>query len=242
MRCRRADGEFPGTTLDHVAAADVTRGLPTREFRWYKDIVGADSGLLPEESEEEKNYKPTDTRVPKELLLEDFRQQCTNLQGQYTRMHNRMQLLVGLSTVLLPALGTAALAAGKGDVGRPWLILFPLAGLLLSAIGFITGSADRKLVTIYRDQLSWTAKCVLSAHTEGSFEDLLWLHIGRDPTGVDKDLKNWRERPRPQEEPWWDQVLSWRWEPLSVTRLPAVLSLAFIVIWLVLLVVLLVNV
>jgi hypothetical protein len=36
-----------------------------------------------------------------------------------------------------------------------------------------------------------------------------------------------------------DRMTSWRWAPLSVTRLPAMLSLAFLVIWLVLLVVVL---
>ena len=82
-------------------------------------------------------------------------------------MHNRLQLLIGLSTALLPALGAVGLAAAKGDVGRPWLILFPVAGLLLSAIGFITGAVDRKLVTIYRDQLSWTAEHLLAASAEG---------------------------------------------------------------------------
>jgi hypothetical protein len=57
---------------------------------------------------------PATVGVPKELLLEDFKQQCTNLQGQYTRMHNRLQLLVGLNTALLPTLGAVALASSKG--------------------------------------------------------------------------------------------------------------------------------
>jgi hypothetical protein len=45
-------------------------------------------------------HTPAAVVVPKELLLEDFKQQCTNLQGQYTRMHNRRQLLVGLKSPL----------------------------------------------------------------------------------------------------------------------------------------------
>ncbi len=188
-------------------------------------------------------HSPATIGVPKELLLEDFKQQCTNLQGQYTRMHNRLQLLIGLSTALLPALGAVALAASKGDVGRPWLILFPVAGLLLSVIGFITGSTDRKLVTIYRDQLSWTAECLLSAYTEGPSGYQLWLHIGRDPTVVDQNLAAWRTKaPTQARRSRWDRMISWRWEPLSVTRLPAVLSLAFIAIWLLLLMVLLLNI
>ena len=50
-------------------------------------------------------YTPETVGVPKELLFEDFKQQSTNLQGQYTRMHNRMQLMIGLNTALLPTLG-----------------------------------------------------------------------------------------------------------------------------------------
>jgi hypothetical protein len=180
-------------------------------------------------------HMPATVGVPKELLLEDFKQQCTNLQGQYTRMHNRLQLLVGLNTALLPTFGAVALASSKGDVGRLWLILFPITGLLLSAIGFLTSSTDRKLVTIYRDQLSWTAECVLSAYGGEPFEYKLWLHIGRDPTEVNLYLTP----PGQAKRPIWDRMTSWRWAPLSVTRLPAMLSLAFLVIWLVLLVVLL---
>jgi hypothetical protein len=100
-------------------------------------------------------------------------------------MHNRLQLLVGLNTALLPTLGAVALASSKGDVDRLCLTLFPITGLLLSAISLLTGSTDRKLVTIYRDQLSWTAECVLSAYAVEPFEYQLWLHIGRDPTKVD---------------------------------------------------------
>jgi hypothetical protein len=159
-------------------------------------------------------------------------------------MHNRLQLLIGLSTALLPTFGAVALAASKGDVGRPWLILFPLTGLLLSAIGFITGATDRKLVTIYRDQLSWTAECLLSAYAVRPSVQQFWLHFGRNPAVVDQNLAVLRLKGSIQasSQSRWDRMISWRWEPLSVTRLPAVLSLAFIVIWLVLLVILLLNI
>jgi hypothetical protein len=75
----------------------------------------------------------------KEVLIEDFRQHCTNLQNQYTRMHGRMQLITGLNTALLPALGALAVAASRDEVGHGWLLLFPAAGLLLSIIGYVAG-------------------------------------------------------------------------------------------------------
>lgn len=178
--------------------------------------------------------QPPAPGVPKELLLEDFKQQCTNLQGQYTRMHNRLQLLVGLNTALLPTLGAVALAASKGDVGRSWILLFPGAGLFLSAIGYITGATDRKLVTIYRRQLQWTAKYMLAEYSSGNGDYDKWVHTGLDPGEVEEklDLQLTTQRERP---PLWDRATSWRRAPLSATRLPAVLSLALAVIWLILL-------
>ena len=53
---------------------------------------------------EDPSGPPAAVPLPKDLLVEDFRQQCANLQGQYTRMHNRLQVLVGLNTALVPAL------------------------------------------------------------------------------------------------------------------------------------------
>jgi hypothetical protein len=157
-------------------------------------------------------YTPETVGVPKELLFEDFKQQCTNLQGQYTRMHNRMQLMIGLNTALLPTLGAVFLASSKGDVGRPWLILFPVTGLLLSTIGFLTGATDRRLVTIYRGQLSWTANCVLSAYVAGPCEYQGWLHIGLDPTGVSDKLDKWNPSPRIEGEPFrWRQMTKRTW-------------------------------
>lgn len=173
-----------------------------------------------------------DDDVPEELLLEDFKQQCTNLQGQYTRMHNRLQLLVGLNTALLPALGVVLTASvSKGGIDRNWLILFPCAGLLLSVLGYITGATDRKLVTIYRRQLALTAERLLVVHHKEQSAYQHWLHIGQSPKDVEEYLDKWR----PESPPRLDWVTSWRWEPLSVTRLPAVLSLVLIVIWAVLL-------
>jgi hypothetical protein len=185
---------------------------------------------------------PETVEIPKELLLEDFKQQCTNLQGQYTRMHNRLQLLIGLNTALLPTLGAVALAASNKEVGRGWIFLFPAAGLLLSAIGYLTGATDRNLVTIYRDQLSWTAKCLAATYKETPFRYQHWLHIGLDPGKVNRCLTNWKSKSSEEDGPpsGWDRVTSWRWKPLTVTRLPVALSLVLAAIWLVIIVLLLI--
>jgi hypothetical protein len=180
--------------------------------------------------------------LPSDLLLEDFRQQLTNLQNQFNRMHNRLQLVTGLNTALLAALGGLAAAVGKGDVGAGWLIAFPIAGLLLSAVGYVAGAADRYLVDIYRRQIRRTARQVLEARGLDAAIYETWGHAGRDteelkgiicPDRLASDDGGARARS------FSDRLTSWRWAPLSVTRLPAVLSLVFAVVWLVFLVVLL---
>jgi hypothetical protein len=166
------------------------------------------------------------------ILVEDYRQQCTNLQNQYTRMHGRMQLITGLNTALLPALGALAVAAGKGEVGRGWLFLFPAAGVLLSAVGYVAGSADRYLVDLYRRQLDRTAVLLVEAVPADERALLLerWAHAGTSPDRALRVIDDTDPAPAP---PWWDRATSWRVPALSVTRLPATLSLLFIAVWLI---------
>lgn len=190
--------------------------------------------------------------VPERFLTADFGQQCTNLQNQYTRMHGRMQLITGLNTALLPALGALAAAAGRDDLGHPWLFLFPAAGLLLSVIGYVAGAADRHLVVLYRNQLARAAKSllVLPEVAEPEAVYAAWAHAGRDPDEVEKIVEEPLRGYGPGDEPidgehaattWWDRLTSWRWNPMSVTRLPALLSLVFMLVWLVVLVLLAVT-
>jgi hypothetical protein len=176
----------------------------------------------------------TPAPLPRDVLIEDFRQQCAALQGQYARMHGRLQLVTGLNTTLLPVLGTVGLATGRGEVGRAWLVFFPLSGLLLSLIGFLVGRNDRWLVTLYRAQLARSAKLILAAgDTDLTSAYPGWLHTGRDPAEVGRMLVD-----RDTGRPWWDRLLSGRWAPMSATRLPGFLSLTFAVVWLVVAVVL----
>lgn len=172
-----------------------------------------------------------------DLLVQDFGLQCTNLQNQYTRMHGRMQLITGLNTALLPGLGALAVAAGKDEVGSDWLLLFPAAGLLLSAIGYVAGSADHYLVRLYRAQLASTVELVregIPAVERSTIER--WAHTGMCPAKVPELIG---EIEPPAGVPrWWSQLTSRKRTALSVTHLPAVLSLVFMVVWLVVLVLL----
>ena len=146
-------------------------------------------------------------------------------------MHGRMQLITGLNSALLPALGALAVAAGRDDVGYGWLLLFPAAGMLLSAIGYVAGANDRYLVELYRTQLAQAANNLLESNgvTDPKAVYKTWAHAGRNPRKVE-DIVG---KPR-------SSLTSWRWDPVSVTRLPALLSLVFFFIWLLVALILLV--
>jgi hypothetical protein len=154
-------------------------------------------------------------------------------------MHGRMQLITGLNTALLPGLGALAVAASREEVGSDWLLLFPAAGLLLSAIGYVAGSADNYLVRLYRAQLASTMELVregIPAAERSTAER--WLPTGTSPARV-RQLLGDPEAP-PGIPGWWTRLTSRNRTALSVTHLPAVLSLVFIAVWLVVLVLLLV--
>jgi hypothetical protein len=172
------------------------------------------------------------------LLVEEVAQHRTNLQNQYTRMHARMQLITGLNTALLPALGALAVAASKDEVGGGWLILFPVAGLLLSAIGYVAASADHGLVTVYRAQLARAVQLLVDGLPGAERATLgeRWAYAGMSPRRTRRLLAPIAP---PEDVPrWWDALTSRHRTSLSVTRLPAILSLVFVVVWLVILVLL----
>jgi hypothetical protein len=165
-----------------------------------------------------------------DLLIEDFRQQQINLQNQYQRMHNRLQLSMGLNTALLPAFGATAAAVGAGNLQAAWLSAFPITGILLSAVGYAAGRADRHLVELYRRQISRTARELLDL-TGASKPYAEWAHSGRD-TG---DLRRLVEPVRKPDAGRQPRRSAWRTRAtprLSVTRLPYLLAIVFLCAWL----------
>jgi hypothetical protein len=123
----------------------------------------------------------------------------------------------------------------------------------------VAGANDRYLVEVYRTQLAEAAKSLLSSNGVTNSEVYkTWAHAGRDPRDV-KDLVKkssagdgpggepitkghvatpWRKRLKARLKARWNSLTSWRWDAVSVTRLPAVLSLVFILVWVVILVLL----
>jgi hypothetical protein len=150
-----------------------------------------------------------------------------------------MQLITGLNTALLPGLGALAVAASKDEVGSDWLLLFPAAGLLLSTIGYVAGSADQYLVRLYRAQLGQTTALIREGITAAEHPiSERWIHTGMSPAKVRSLLGG--IAPPADVPTWWSRLTSRNRTSLSVTHLPAVLLLVFIIVWLVVLVLLVV--
>jgi len=95
----------------------------------------------------------------------------------------------------------------------------------------VAGANDRYLVELYRTQLARTANNLLesSGVTGPKAVYRTWAHAGRNPRKVE-DIVG---KPR-------GSLTSWRWDPVSVTRLPALLSLVFFFVWLLVVLILLV--
>ena len=197
-------------------------------------------------------------------LLRISSSSARNLQGQYARMHNRMAGLPRIRPKHCAAadawrrfLGIKQRATSAGSWPHT---PSPITGLLLSAIGFSRQArrqaGDWSPSTAAPAVLDSRVRPLRRMRWQDPTSTSGWLHIGRDPTGVSDKLGEWNQRrprietravpvapddqagerggwPRPPRG--WNPTTSWRWEPLSVTRLPAALSLAFFVIWLIVL-------
>jgi hypothetical protein len=80
----------------------------------------------------------------------------------------------------------------------------------------------------YRTQLAHAAKNLLVSNGVTDPEVYKnWAHAGRDP----REFSNIFGKPG-------SSLPSWRWSPVSVTRLPALLSLVFFLVWLMVLILL----
>lgn len=150
------------------------------------------------------------SRVSREVLLVDYQLQNENLQNQYTRMHQRLQLVVALNTALLAA---AAALAEDGHFLR-WLLLIPAAGVVLSSVGFVMGREDRKLVVRYHNQIAEAAGLLAGDAAVPAGER--WLHAGIDTDELRKAFPDTGSS----------------FSPVSATRLPVLFGALFTLIWL----------
>ena len=175
-----------------------------------------------------------DSRL-RDFLLEDYRLKVQYLTDHFSRMWTRFNFFLTINSALF------AFSVQKDTAA--FVLLFVVAGLLLSALWYFFGAADNYLVDVYRKQVG-TTYYLLGSKEPGleklqSREDLrgVYSYVG--------DIKT-KYRDRKDGEVRIDSIkpnlLQWRYifhegredeQPISATELAVILPLAFLLLWLV---------
>jgi hypothetical protein len=148
-----------------------------------------------------------------EYLFEDYKLKLDYVKGQYERLWQRFSFFLTLELALFGFLGYLTLDAQRFDVGKPAATLLPgVLGLVAPLLWYVVGAQDRRLVEVYRDRANQAAEA-FAQHPDG-LPNYGKSHAAADiPAG-------------------WNDVRSWYSRALSMTRLPATIALALVVVWL----------
>jgi hypothetical protein len=145
----------------------------------------------------------------------DYELKVSYLTGQFTRMWQRFAFFVTLETALI---------GGKTALGDKPTVPLVIAGAVISAAWFIVGAEDRYLVTAYRLQAdaagNAAASCVLDESDAQSYEPVGRLKPASPELKTELASRTMLER-----------LTEWRFEGISITRLPAWLALLTLVGW-----------
>lgn len=141
-----------------------------------------------------------------DFLVDDMKLKLAYLEGQYSRLWQRLSYFLTIEAALFGAYGW--LAFDKSLTGTIWLL--GLAGVVISVLWYLVSSQDSWLVNKYRCRVYDAAKLV----------------------GEAKGLINYEERhPGASVESGFNSFISWYLKPLSITKLPAWISLLLILLW-----------
>ncbi len=147
-----------------------------------------------------------------EFAVDDYKQKLDYLKSQFDRMWTRFNFFLSIEVALFGFLGWLAFEKNDPDATA----LPALVGLAVSALWYVIGAQDRALVEFYRSNVDGAA-----ARVAASSDRLQWFakqHAASQAPTVFKGLT------------------SWYWTRASITKMPAVVSLLLIVIWLTLLI------
>jgi hypothetical protein len=145
------------------------------------------------------------------FLVEDYRLKLDYLKSQFDRMWTRFNFFLSIEVALFGFLGWLVF-----DKATPNASTLPASlGLAVSALWYVIGTQDRFLVEFYRANVNTAAGRIAR-----SKEELQWFGKEHAAIGADTGFKG---------------LTSWYWERTSITRMPAVVSLLLIVIWLMIL-------
>ena len=142
-----------------------------------------------------------------EFQVEDYKLKLDYLKSQFDRMWQRFNYFLTIEVALFGAFGWLAFESEKYNPKA--MLLTALLGLAVSGLWYVIGAQDRALVEFYRANVDDAAERIATEYKD--------RHVAVEM----KSVRN--------------SVTSWYWEKISMTRMPAVVSLMLIVIWLALL-------
>jgi hypothetical protein len=146
-----------------------------------------------------------------EFLVEDFKLKLAYLNDQYSRLWQRLGFFLTIETGLFGGLAWLAFDQKRFDS----IHLPTILGIFISVIWYATAAQDRALVVRYRKRLEEAA-----------------VQIG-DKMRL---LSYVNDHPGAAIESFFESPLCWYCRPISITTLPAWLSLIFVAVWIFLIV------
>jgi hypothetical protein len=140
-------------------------------------------------------------------LFEDYKLRLEYLKGQYDRLWLRFNFFLSIELALF---GFLSYLTYEKSASNPAL-LPGLAGLGVSALWYVVGAQDHYLVDEYRKRAATTA-----------------AEFAKNPEGISSYAT---DHPAKEVQSDWTDLRSWYWRPLSITRLPVMVAIAFFIIW-----------
>lgn len=150
---------------------------------------------------------PAEVMLPKDFLIKDYELKIGYLMQHFTRIWTRFNYFVGIESALVGG----KLVFGGGKLSPEVAIV----GAMVSLIWYIMGAEDRFLVRVYRDHVKNAADLVAKSVWGDTRPP--YCHVGE----VKESSKSLH----------WE-LSGWRLEPISTTRLAALIPLLVLIAWL----------
>jgi hypothetical protein len=143
-----------------------------------------------------------------DFLVEDYKLALGYVQGQFGRLWQRFNYFLTVQLGLFGFLGW--LVFDKGTEKGVWQVC--AIGALISVLWYIVAAQDHGLVVFYRKRTqSAAARIAASPSLKATF--VAEEYVGKETDSV------------------WNSPLSWYLRPISITRLPALISLLLLGVW-----------
>jgi hypothetical protein len=168
-------------------------------------------------SDQQEREGRTDRDADVEAFLSrDYEIKVRYYSDHMGRVWTRFNFFITLQSGLLAGL---VFARDTGEFTSS-AVYFLIAEAVLSLVWYVFGAQDRYLIADYRRHIE---KALESLRARGVSIPDDYPYAGK--VEVEKDRPFQRR-----------SLVEWRWEPISITRLPAVVPLVFLVFWLVMIV------